>query len=104
MAKVNARYWFDAVVTRAGEDGSKLILYRDNGGEILMAKEVAVDFGRATSKLGVTLNLGNFESLRVDVGVEMPCNPIDMGLAIDDAYVLAEEKLIEKVQIIKDKF
>lgn len=104
MIKANASLDFDIYVYRAGEDGSKITILRDSGGEILMEKLVEETHGRATSRLGVTLNLGNFESLRVDVGVDMPCNAREVESAIDEAYVIAENKLIEKVQLIKDKF
>lgn len=104
MVTENVRRWFDVYHYRHGEDGAKYTIYRDSGGEILMTKQVEDVSARAQSKLGVTLSLGNFESLRVDVGVDVPCNADSVASAIDEAYALAEDKLIEKVQIIKDKF
>ena len=34
---------------------------------------------RATMALGLTVNLGNYESARVDIGGDVPCSPDEMG-------------------------
>jgi hypothetical protein len=39
--------------------------------------------------IGVTVNIGNFESLRVDVRVSVPCLPAE----VDEAYQQASEKV-----------
>lgn len=44
--------------------------------------------------VGSTYNLGNFESLRIDVSVTMPCRVED----IDKTYLTASEYCAEKLQ------
>jgi hypothetical protein len=52
---------------------------------------------------GITLNLGNYESLRVDVGITLPCKPTKKD--VEDTYAKAlqfvEEKLAEQVAEIR---
>jgi len=54
-----------------------------------------------TVRYGLTLNLGNYESARVDVEVSVPCYKEE----IDDAYVFVEkfveDKVISETQKIK---
>ena len=47
-------------------------------------------------KKGLTRNLGNFESYRIDVGVEMPCKTEDVK-----KYVLSGGKVVEK-RLVKE--
>lgn len=54
---------------------------------------------RVTVSLGYTRNMGNFESLRVDIGIADDLRAgeeIDKGF--DRVYGYVEKKLIEKVQ------
>lgn len=49
--------------------------------------------------LGYTLNLGNFQSLRVDIGVEdSERDGENVQKAFDRVYAFVEEKLAEKVK------
>ena len=54
--------------------------------------------------LGYTLNLGNFQSLRIDIGVE---DSLRNEEHVDDAfgrvYSFVENKLIEKINEAKDE-
>ena len=50
---------------------------------------------KVSLKFGKTINLGNYESLRVDVGVELPCYPEEFEEAYQDAYHKAAGKLKE---------
>jgi hypothetical protein len=51
-----------------------------------------------TVTLGYTLNLGNFQSLRVDLGVtDYTRDGETTGDAMDRVYAFTETKLIEKV-------
>lgn len=44
--------------------------------------------------LGLTINLGNFESARLDVGVRMPCDPSQ----VKETYVRAKDWCEAQVQ------
>jgi len=49
--------------------------------------------------LGYTLNLGNFQSLRIDLGVEdSKKDGENVQQAFDRVYAFVEEKLAEKVK------
>lgn len=54
---------------------------------------------RITVSLGYTRNMGNFESLRVDIGVsDDRRNGETPEQAFDRVYAFVEQKLIDKVQ------
>jgi hypothetical protein len=56
---------------------------------------------RITLKKGITLNLGNYESLRLDVGIEMD---VPKGKTIEDAYEDADDLLRRELQGQVDKW
>jgi len=57
---------------------------------------------KVSAVLGYTLNLGNFESLRVDLGVtDFVRNDEDIKQAQDRVYKMVEVQLIEKVNEAK---
>lgn len=54
--------------------------------------------------LGYTLNLGNFQSLRIDIGVEDSLrNEEHVDDAFSRVYSFVENKLIEKISEAKDE-
>jgi hypothetical protein len=52
--------------------------------------------------VGTTINTGNFESLRVDVGLEVD-GVGDPTPTFEKAWAWAEKKLVEKAHEIKDE-
>ena len=58
---------------------------------------------KVSATLGYTLNLGNFQSLRVDLGV---VDSVREGETVDDAmnriYTFVENKVVEKVAESKE--
>jgi hypothetical protein len=54
--------------------------------------------------LGYTLNLGNFQSLRLDLGVvDYTRNDETTNEAMDRVYAFVENKLITKIQEAKEQ-
>jgi hypothetical protein len=55
---------------------------------------------------GVTENMGNFSSIRVDVMVELPCLPheVDIGHAYETAARIVEEKISERLDDGRARF
>ena len=51
-------------------------------------------------KCGRTINLGNYESARVDVSVEIPCYVEEVRRVYQDVLAMAEERLGEEVSKI----
>lgn len=57
---------------------------------------------RVTVSVGYTRNMGNFESLRIDIGVEDSArNGEKVGDTFDRVYAFVEKKLIEKVNEVE---
>lgn len=61
-----------------------------------------LDVHKVTVALGYTRNMGNFESLRVDIGLEVSGrgNPT---VTFDKAYGWTEKKLMEKVSEVEEE-
>jgi len=58
-----------------------------------------MDQTKVTVGLGYTLNLGNFQSLRIDIGVEDSKREGETtSEAFDRIYAFVETKLVEKVK------
>ncbi len=51
--------------------------------------------------VGMTMNLGNFEFVRIDVSCKMPCYVEEMTDAYDFALNFAEDKLQEQVKLVR---
>lgn len=59
---------------------------------------------KVTVTLGYTLNLGNFQSLRLDLGVEdSRRDGENINDAFERVYKFVEDKLTEKIQEAKDE-
>ena len=50
---------------------------------------------------GMTLNLSNYESARIDVGVEVPCYMEDIHLADEWAANFCEERVMSEVMKVR---
>jgi hypothetical protein len=53
--------------------------------------------------LGLTLNLGNFESARVDVSLRSPCSPSDLDQAYEKTREWVCAKIIREVNEVRSK-
>ena len=53
--------------------------------------------------LGLTANLGNYESARIDVGVRMPCNPDDIEATYVQAKEWCESRVKTEVKAIRQR-
>ena len=58
--------------------------------------------GSVTSKVGMTVNLGDFESLRIDVGVTLPCYKEEIEDALAKSFEIAEADLYRRVTEVKE--
>jgi len=58
---------------------------------------------KVSATLGYTLNLGNFQSLRVDLGVvDQVRQGENVGEAMDRVYTFVENQVIQKVKDAKE--
>jgi hypothetical protein len=53
--------------------------------------------------LGLTINQGNYESARIDVGIRMPCNPADVEETYQTAKDWCESRIKIEVKSIRGK-
>lgn len=74
-----------AVVTRQYFAGKEPSSKPETKNEELTVRLFATEPAKVSVSNGLTLNLGNFESARLDVSVSVPCYREE----IDDAYVFA---------------
>ena len=64
---------------------------------------VGVHPARVTAKYGLTINLGNYESARVDVGIELPCFVEEKDAAFTFAWDILHTEIQEQVEGLKMK-
>ena len=57
---------------------------------------------QASCSMGMTINLGNYESLRVEVGVVLPCYKEEVEEAQQRCFDLVENELYKKVREAKE--
>jgi hypothetical protein len=71
--------------------------------EIISIQKFVTEPARVSFALGLTLNLGNYESARIDVGMYVPCYREEA----QDAYLFAKkfvmDRLVKEKDAIKDK-
>lgn len=74
-----------------------------NNEENLEVQVFAVEPAEITASLGLTINLGNYESARCDAGVTLPTYVEEIPEAYKKAWAIVEEELQRQVAGIKDK-
>jgi len=68
---------------------------------LIEVKKFITEPAKVTAGYGMTLNLGNYESARVDVGVTLPCYVEEIDEAYKEAVRLADEWIDAQVSKIK---
>jgi len=76
----------------------------NEGGTCLLPEEVrmAPQLGSVGASCGYTINLGNYESARVDVWKTLPCKPEDADETYDECYQFVSGKVGELVVQIRN--
>jgi len=57
---------------------------------------------RVTIAKGLTLNLGNYQSARIDVGISLPCYPEELGDMVETVNTMVESRLMMERDSIRD--
>lgn len=52
--------------------------------------------------MGMTINLGNYESLRIDVGVKMPCYKEEIAQAHEKIFEMVMSELFRRTTEVKE--
>lgn len=72
----------------------------DEEKEFIKIRPFATTTAKVGVKLGRTINLGNYESARIDVMIEMPCYVEEAPKVYGDVFSLAEERLMTETDKI----
>ena len=99
----NGTIWVARTVTRAILGGGKEELMADVEEDPIEVGVFQTDPARAHIQKGLTLNLGNYESARTDVGVTLPCYVEEIEEALDFCNDAVERRLQAEVLDIRGK-
>jgi hypothetical protein len=69
--------------------------------EMVEAHQFVAPHATVSVGMGITVNMGNYESTRVDVHVSLPCYPAEVEKAYDEAKRIVEAKLRAEVQELR---
>lgn len=92
------RYYANKILTR--EESDKLPPLEVNPVRLLGPKGTQLIQGNVSYSAGMTINIGNFESVRLDVGMTLPALPEEMHAAMDVCVDFVDEKLSEQKAMI----
>lgn len=75
----------------------------DESGSFTAQEEVVMveALGQVGTSRGLTLNLGNYESAKIDVWVSFPCTPDEADSVFEKAAAFCDERL--QVEVLKIK-
>jgi hypothetical protein len=90
-ATTAGKLWVQAVYSNAPDETEERRLE-------VRTFEPGVHPAEAMAEVGMTINLGNYESLRITAGVRLPCYPEEIEAAQQRAFELAERVLFQKVE------
>jgi len=93
-AKHNGKMWVAAQFLKYGKPVGEEM----HDEEMILVDALDTDPATATTKVGFTKNLGNFESLRVDAGVTVPCYKEELDGAMEFGFKMAERLVFDKVK------
>lgn len=97
MEKTNGQIWVSSQFTRLG----KAVGDEDKKEHMIQVDTFETTPAEAAVELGMTINLGNYESLRVSVGARIPCYKEELEQAYDFAFQLVERELAAKIKETK---
>lgn len=96
LVATNGKVWVSSQYKRSG-----VLMDEEHNENLIEVDSFGTDPAYVKVSLGMTVNLGNFESLRVDAGVTLPCYKEEIDDAYDKAYSIAEKQLFSKVNEAK---
>lgn len=92
--KTHGKVW----VSRHYPDGSE-----EHEEKNLEVQTFEVEPAKAKASLGLTINLGNYESARCDAGVELPTYVEELEAAFRHAWEIVEEEVQTMTKDIKKR-
>ena len=97
MEKTSGQKWVSSQFSRAG----KPVGEEETKEDMILVDVFETAPAEVEAKLGMTINLGNYESLRVDAGVKMPCYKEEIPKAQLLAFQIVEKELFAKIKEVK---
>lgn len=102
--KAGEGYFYTVRTTsRLGDDGSGWKHSEDLDDHVLRVGEFRTAPAKVLVSKGLTINLGNYESARVTIGVELPCYAEEVAEVTDAAERMVEARVQNEVLAIKRK-
>lgn len=103
LGKTEGYEWVVRTRERLIQDGSgqKEILEDKVTDRIIKIGVFKTEPAKVTVQKGLTINLGNYESARFTVGVELPCYVEEVGGLLVDLNKLVEERVKQEVLDIR---
>lgn len=98
MNRDNGLVWVSATIQH---NMTKEVRYEKQDEEMIVMANNENKNGKVKYALGMTINLGNFESLRVDVGVELPTSAETYEVDFEDAKAKVSNRLFAEVNEAK---
>lgn len=96
---IQARHWANGKVTESGT-----LLFEDPGDTEVSEVMGPFEGPSAVAHVAasVTMNLGNYQSAKVEYGATVPCLVEELPQAWEFAYKLADQRMKEKVASIRE--
>ena len=94
--KVNSKMFIETEHRKSGNTVSMEFEEKSLGGVIVSDKHAMVE-----GKIGMTISLGNYEFLRIDAGVTIPCEKAKIEETYEEAFSLAGAELFKRVDEAK---
>jgi hypothetical protein len=84
-----------------GKGENEVVFSEEQSDEIVLTEEFppGIEPAHVRFGAGLTINLQNFESLRLDCAVSLPCLPSEVGSAVDKAADMVAEHLAKQEQL-----
>jgi len=61
------------------------------------------DTAKVKANASITINLGNYESARIEAGIELPCTPEEAEVTFKKAWAEVERELNIKASEIRNR-
>lgn len=97
MEKLNGKLYVSSQFLKAGKEVGE----EEHKENLIIVDAFETTPASVNAKLGMTINLGNYESLRVDVGVVLPCYKEEIEHAQNLAFQIIERELFSRVKEVK---
>lgn len=94
---VNGKKWVSSQFSVGGKPVGK----EETSENMILVDVFDTEPATVQAKMGMTINLGNFESLRVDVGVSLPCYKEEVSDAHAAAFRIVQQELFSRVNEAK---